>query len=113
MGKFGAVSGSTRSRVAWAAVPAGAGLALTYAYGTARYRRNARAGYQLDDPPSPGTAEFTRLVEGLTGSPWRTGNRVRILRNGGPTFAAMLDAISSGKSTIDLSSYILWPADVT
>lgn len=102
-----------RSWVARVGVPVGAGLVLTYAYGTARYRRNARAGYQLDDPPSPGTADFTRLVEGLTGAPWRTGNRVRILRNGGSTFAAMLDAISSAKSSIDLSSYILWPGDVT
>jgi cardiolipin synthase A/B len=91
----------------------GAGLALTYAYGTARYRRNARTGYQLDDPPQPGTPAFARLIEAATGAPWRTGNRVTVLRNGGRTFPAMLDAIASAKSTIDLSSYIMWPGDVT
>jgi len=91
----------------------GAALALTYAYGTARYRRNARTGYQLDDPPQPGTAAFARLVEAATGAPWRTGNRVKLLRNGARTFPSMLDAISSAKSTIDLSSYILWPGEVT
>jgi cardiolipin synthase A/B len=112
-GIVGIVPSSARSWAARAAVPVGAGLALTYAFGTARYRRNARTGYQLDDPPQPGTLAFTRLIEGVTGAPWRTGNRVHILRNGGRTFPAMLDAIASAKSTIDLSSYILWPGDVT
>ena len=91
----------------------GAGLAATYAYGTARYRRNARRGYDLDDPPQPGTAAFARLIEGATGAPWRTGNRVAILRNGDRTFGSMLEAIASAKSTIDLSSYIIWPGEVT
>ena len=94
-------------------MPAGAGLALTYAYGTARYRRNARTGYRIEDPPPPGSPAFARLVEAATGAPWRTGNRVRILRNGAKTFPAMLDAIESAKDTIDLSSYILWPGHVT
>ncbi|HET7720267.1 MAG TPA: phospholipase D-like domain-containing protein [Acidimicrobiales bacterium] len=104
---------SARSWVARAALPVGAGLGLTYAYGTARYRRNARTGYQLDDPPRPGTPAFARLIEAATGAPWRTGNRVRVLRNGDQTFPAMLDAIAEAKSTIDLSSYIIWPGEIT
>lgn len=104
---------SARSWVAKATVPAGAGLALTYAYGTARYRRNSRTGYRIEDPPAPGSPAFARLVEATTGAPWRTGNRVRVLRNGARTFPAMLDAIESAKDTIDLSSYILWPGEVT
>ncbi|MGI8809774.1 MAG: phospholipase D-like domain-containing protein [Acidimicrobiales bacterium] len=104
---------SSRSRVAPAAVAVGAGLAITYAVGTARYRRKNVSGYQLDDPPAPGSAEFTRLVEGITGAPLRAGNRVRILRNGCRTFPAMLEAIASAQSTIDLSSYIYWPGDIT
>jgi cardiolipin synthase len=107
------VSTSARSRIAPAAAVVGAGLALTYAVGTIRYRRDGRSGYQLDDPPAPGSAEFTRLVEGITGAPVRRGNRVRILRNGCRTFPAMLDAIASAESTIDLSSYIYWPGDIT
>jgi len=107
------VSAPARSWAKKAAVPVGAGLALTYAYGTARYRRNARRGYELDDPPQPGTAAFARLVEGATGAPWRSGNRVTILRNGDRTFGSMLDAIAAAKSTIDLSSYIIWPGEVT
>ncbi|HVL04609.1 MAG TPA: phospholipase D-like domain-containing protein [Acidimicrobiales bacterium] len=107
------MSAPARSWAKKAAVPVGAGLALTYAYGTARYRRNARRGYELDDPPQPGTAAFARLVEGATGAPWRSGNRVTILRNGDRTFGSMLDAIAAAKSTIDLSSYIIWPGEVT
>src|SRR5688572_8923373 len=102
MGNFHCVADSARSLAAKAAVPVAAGLALTYAYGTARYRRNARTGYQLDDPPRPGTPAFARLVEGMTGAPWRSGNRVHILRNGAKTFPAMLDAIATAKATIDL-----------
>ncbi|MDQ3640157.1 MAG: phospholipase D-like domain-containing protein [Actinomycetota bacterium] len=104
---------SARSRIAPAAVAVGAGLAVTYAVGTARYRKDGRSGYQLDDPPAPGSAEFTRLVEGITGAPVRPGNRVRILRNGCRTFPSMLEAIAAAESTIALSSYIYWPGDIT
>ena len=94
------------------AVPVGAGLVLTYAYGTARYRRNSREGYTFDDLPQPGTDAFTRFVEGVTGASVRPGNRVRILRNGRRTFPAMLDAIAAAHTTIDLSSYIYWPGEM-
>ncbi|HJV09522.1 MAG TPA: phospholipase D-like domain-containing protein [Acidimicrobiales bacterium] len=104
---------SARSWVARTAVPVGAGLVLTYAFGTARYRRNQRTGYEIDDPPQPGTPAFARLVEAVTGAPWRSGNQVRVLRNGAQTFPAMLDAIASATSTINLSSYIIWPGAVT
>jgi cardiolipin synthase len=107
------VAGSDRSWVAKAAVPVGAGLALTYAYGTARYRKNSREGYRFDDLPQPGTDEFTRLVESITGAPLRSGNRVRILRNGCRTFPSMLDAIAAAQVTVDLSSYIYWPGGIT
>ena len=102
-----------RSRIAPAAVVVGAGLALTYAVGTARYRKGGPSGYQLDDPPAPGSAEFTRLVEGITRAPVRPGNRVRILRNGCRTFPSMLEAIAAAESTIDFSSYIYWPGEIT
>ena len=66
-------------------MPIGAGLALTYAYGTARYRRNARTGYEFDDPPAPGTPAFPRLIEAATDllcqAPAR-GVDVKILTNG-------------------------------
>ena len=99
--------------MAKAAVPAAAALALAYVYGTVRYRRNARRGLELHDPPRPGSREFDNLLEGITGSQPRVGNRVQILRNGCRTFPAMLDAIRSAERTIDLSSYIYWPGRIT
>jgi cardiolipin synthase len=87
-------------------------LVAFYAYGAAKYRRTAKTGYGFADPPVPGCAEFTRLVESLTGTPLRAGNRVRVLRNGCRTFPAMLRAIASATTTIDFSSYIYWPGHI-
>ena len=109
----GDLATSARTWARRAAVPVGAGLVLTYAYGTARFRRNADTGYELRDPPAPGTCEFSRLIETVTGASARSGNRVHILRNGCRTFPSMLDAIAGAQATIDLSSYIYWPGEIT
>ena len=79
-----------RAWVRKTAAPVAAGLALTYAYGTARYRRDAQRGYELADPPPPGSPEFARLVEALSGAAVRSGNRVKVLHNGCQTFPSML-----------------------
>jgi len=92
--------------------PAIVGLVAVYAYGTARYRRNARITYDFVDAPSPGTDDFSRLLTTLSGSSAAAGNRVKVLRNGDETFGAMLDGIRSATSTVDLSSYIYWPGVV-
>ncbi len=107
------VRSAPRSWLPKTALPLGAGLTLAYAYGTARYRHNARIGYDFREPPRPGSSEFTRLIEGITGASVRSGNRVRILRNGCRTFPSMLEAIDSAQATIDLSSYIYWPGGIT
>lgn len=95
------------------AVGGGMALASVYAYGTARYRRSAAAGFDIPDPAAPGTPDFARLVEALTGAPVRRGNRVKVLRNGDETFVEMLDAIRAAERSVDLSSYIYWPGKVT
>ncbi|MEO5680868.1 MAG: phospholipase D-like domain-containing protein [Acidimicrobiales bacterium] len=94
------------------AIPAAVGLVGAYAYGTARYRRNARITYEFCDPPAPGTAAFDRLLSGVSGAASTSGNRVRVLRNGGRTFPAMLAAIAAATTTVNLSSYIYWPGAV-
>lgn len=60
------------------------------------------------DAPAPGSAQFGRLLESLTGSPLRHGNRVRVLRNGDQIFPAMVEAIKSAQASIDFSTYIYW-----
>jgi len=95
-----------------AVLPAAVGLVGAYAYGTAKYRRNARTRYDFADAPAPGTEDFSRLLEAISGASVTTGNRVRVLRNGGHTFPFMLEAIASATTTVDLSSYIYWPGEV-
>ncbi len=95
------------------AVGGGMALASTYAYGTAKYRRSAAVGFDIPDPAVPGTPDFARVVEALTGAPVRHGNRVKVLRNGDETFAEMLDSIRAAERTVDLSSYIYWPGRIT
>ncbi|HVM14150.1 MAG TPA: phospholipase D-like domain-containing protein [Egibacteraceae bacterium] len=89
----------------------GLGAAGLLAYQVARYKRGTRRRFDLPDPPAPGSAEFARLVSAMAGACLRPGNRVVIMRNG-TTLGAMLEAISSAKVTIDLSSYIYWPGDI-
>ncbi len=96
-----------------ASVAAGAGLLAVYGYGGARFRRTSRQGFDLDDPPPPDGAPFAHLVETVTGAPVRPGNRVEVLRNGCQTFPAMLEAIAGARRSVDFSSYIYWPGEIT
>ena len=73
-----------------------------------RYRREAARGYDVVDPPAPGSDAFSRLVEAVTGAAIRDGNRVEAMRNGDETFPAMLEAIAAAQETVDFSTYIYW-----
>jgi len=101
---------STPSRRRKAAAGAGLGLGLTGAVAARnwRYRRAAARGYDFADPPAPGTDDFNRLVEAVTGAPARAGNHVKTMRNGDETFPAMLEAIASAEETVDFATYIYW-----
>ena len=92
---------------------AGVGLAGAFAYTSGKFRRLTSDRFEIEEPPAPGTPEFSRLIEAVTGAPLRNGNRINILRNGCRTFPAMLDAIRAAEDTVDFSSYIYWPSDVT
>lgn len=87
---------------------AGMGLSGLVAARNWKYRQAAARGYELLDPPAPGSDDFARLVEALTGAPLRHGNRVQVMRNGDETFPAMLEAIASAQQTVDFSTYIYW-----
>jgi len=108
--KVGAASGRRVLRTV--GPPAAAGLLGVYAYGTAKYRRNARTTYDFGDLPAPGSKGFDRLLTTVSGAAVSSGNRVEVLRNGGRTFPAMLAAIASASTTVDFSSYIYWPGEV-
>jgi cardiolipin synthase len=84
------------------------GLAGVGALKVAKDKKTAARGFDVVDPPVPGSPEFGRLLESLTGSPVRRGNRVEVLRNGDQIFPAMVEAIASAQDTIDFSTYIYW-----
>ncbi len=107
-----AVSRFPARRLGKVAVGAGAGLVGLYAYQAAKFRRTTAQPFHLPSPPVPGTPEFGRVIEGVTGFPVQAGNRVRILHNGCQTFPAMLEAIAAARQTIDFSSYIYWPGRI-
>jgi len=90
------------------AVGVGAGALGLYATQAVRYRRSVAGRFTAPDVPQPGSPEFSRLLEGLTGARVRGGNQLTVMRNG-EALVEMLAAISSAKATIDFSSYIYWP----
>jgi cardiolipin synthase len=95
-----------------AGVAGGLGLAAVYAFEAAQYHRTAGKGFKLEDSPAPGTPDFARLMEALTGAPMRQGNRVSVLRNGCEIFPAMLDAIRSAERTVNFATYVYWTGSI-
>jgi cardiolipin synthase len=88
-------------------------LAASGALKVAKDKKTAARGFDLTDPPTPGSPEFGRLLESLAGSPVRQGNRVEVLRNGDQIFPAMIEAIESAQESIDFSTYIYWTGGPT
>ena len=95
-----------------AAAAGGLGLAGVYAFEAAQYHRTAAKGFQLEDPPGPGTPDFARMVEALTVAPLRQGNRLKVLRNGREIFPAMLEAIRAAEQTINFATYVYWTGSI-
>lgn len=89
------------------------GLASLGALKVAKDKKTAARGFDLTDPPAPGSPEFGRLLESLTGSSVRRGNRVEVLRNGDQIFPAMVESIRSAQDTVDFSTYIYWAGGET
>jgi cardiolipin synthase len=95
-----------------AGVVGGLGLAGVYAFEAAQYHRTAGKGYEVKNPPAPGTPDFARMVEALTVAPLRQGNRVTVLRNGCEIFPAMLEAIRAAEQTINFATYVYWTGSI-
>jgi cardiolipin synthase A/B len=90
----------------------GVAVGAAYAFEAAQYRRTAARGFELLDPPQPGTPDFARLVEVLTVAPLRQGNQITVLRNGDEIFPAMLEAIRSARETVDFATYVYWTGSI-
>jgi cardiolipin synthase len=53
-----------------------------------------------------------RVFEVALGVPAGEGNQVEVLRNGDEIFPAMLDAIDSSRSTVDLLTFVYWTGEI-
>ena len=53
-----------------------------------------------------------RAFEVALGVPAGEGNQVEVLRNGDEIFPAMLDAIDSSRSTVDLLTFVYWTGEI-
>ncbi|MGH8900340.1 MAG: phospholipase D-like domain-containing protein [Egibacteraceae bacterium] len=91
---------------------AGTALIALYSFEAAKYKRRAAKGFDLIDPPSPGSPEFDRFSEGLTGTPVRERNKIQVLRNGNEIFPVMLDAIRNAQKTVSFETYLYWKGKI-
>jgi cardiolipin synthase A/B len=101
----------TWRRAAW---PVGVGLAglAWYSADSLRHRRENRYGYEMKERPRPGTEEFARACESLTGQPVIDGNRIDVLINGNRIFPAMLEAIEAAERSIHMETYVYWRGEI-
>jgi cardiolipin synthase A/B len=53
-----------------------------------------------------------RRLETVIGTPFTEGNALTVLRNGDEIFPAMLEAIRSAESTVDLCTFVYWQGDI-
>lgn len=65
------------------------------------------------DPDASMPDRYRRVLEGLTGIPATDGNQIDVLRNGDQIFPAMLDAIRSATTSVDLLTYSWWSGQIT
>ena len=56
--------------------------------------------------------DAVRLVQSTVGVPPVGGNDVTVLRNGDQIFPAMLEAITSADTSIEMTTYIYWTGDI-
>ena len=68
--------------------------------------------YPLEAGLDVDSEEFQNTIEGVTGMPFISGNRVAIYNNGDEFYPAMLDAIESAERSITMEHYIFWDGEV-
>ena len=88
---------------------------LTYWY--LGFNRVGGSAYSQHAPVRPGHSRGTRdrlriLSDSIAGTPWRMGNRTRLLVDGDEAYPAMLKAIHEAKRSVALQTYIYGSDDV-
>lgn len=93
-----------------------AGLATSTAKGyklpPITHERAVSRDYTLIGQLDPASTDFVRALEAITGAPSTEGNSVQILTNGDQIFPAMLEAIRSAKTTLNLLTFVYWKGPI-
>lgn len=71
-------------------------------------RPEKRMEHQIDHLYGVRDRQFRRSLEGILSPPFMEGNRITPLNNGDEIFPAMLGAIRSARTSINLETYIYW-----
>lgn len=58
------------------------------------------------------TSYYKQLLEQSLGSPFTTGNKVDILKNGNEIFPAMLEAINNARERIEFLTFVYWTGNI-
>lgn len=70
-----------------------------------------RASADTSDPTTK-RERYQELVESVTGTPFRPGNKLTLLQNGDEIFPAMLEAIRGAQHSIEFSTYVYWHSHI-
>jgi cardiolipin synthase len=89
----------------WRGAVVAAGIAFVFYHTSADTHP---AVFPLASDLSVDSADFRRTLEGVTGMPSVSGNRVTIYNNGDEFYPAMLDAVQSASRSITMEQYIYW-----
>lgn len=76
------------------------------------HERSVNRDYTLVGELDPATTDFIRAVESITGAPSSEGNQVQVLINGDQIFPAMLDAMRSATTTLNLLTFVYWKGSI-
>ncbi len=77
-----------------------------------RYGQRVAATARRGRAPSTELHRLRRGLESLVGIPATEGNKVEVLRNGDQVFPAMLEAIRSASSTVDMLAFQLGTGEI-
>jgi len=76
------------------------------------HERSVKRDYTLVGELDPASTDFIKAVESITGAPSSEGNQVQLLVNGDQIFPAMLEAMRSATSTLNLLTFVYWTGSI-
>jgi cardiolipin synthase len=76
------------------------------------HERPVKRDYILVGELDPTSTEFIDAMEAITGAPSTIGNQAQLLINGDQIFPAMLEAMRSATTTLNLLTFVYWTGSI-